>query len=90
MRKPLVQIPTLRTVSTKHPKGFVPPTEEDLTELRESVQEFTSESPYVLSIGLTLTVILQPGREITEDVAARTDAQNEFPPEMWRKLGEAG
>lgn len=34
--------------------------------------------------------ILQPGREITEEVAARTDTQNEFPPEMWRKLGDAG
>lgn len=43
MRKPLVQIPALRSVSTKHPTGFVPPTEDDLTELRESVREFTSE-----------------------------------------------
>lgn len=25
----------------KHPKDFVPPTEEDLLELRERVQEFT-------------------------------------------------
>lgn len=30
------------------------------------------------------------GREITEEVAARTDQQNEFPAGMWKKLGEAG
>ena len=29
-------------------------------------------------------------REIPEDVAARTDKQNEFPNEMWQKFGEAG
>jgi isovaleryl-CoA dehydrogenase len=57
--------------TTKHPRGFVPPTEDDLLELRESVQEFTK-------------------REIPEEVAARTDAQNEFPAEMWKKLGNAG
>ncbi|KAF2703786.1 aromatic compound dioxygenase [Pleomassaria siparia CBS 279.74] len=33
--------PTRRHASTKHPKGFVPPTQDDLTELRERVQEFT-------------------------------------------------
>ncbi|KAF2803383.1 uncharacterized protein BDZ99DRAFT_512158 [Mytilinidion resinicola] len=32
---------TRRAASSKHPKGFVPPTKEDLNELRESVQEFT-------------------------------------------------
>lgn len=41
-RKPLL-IPAYRSISTKHPKGFVAPTEEDLNELRERVQEFTSE-----------------------------------------------
>lgn len=30
------------------------------------------------------------GREITEEVAARTDQQNEFPAGMWKKFGEAG
>ena len=40
-RKPLIQPPALRTLVTKHPKNFVPPTEEDLVELRERVQEFT-------------------------------------------------
>ncbi|KAK2754376.1 hypothetical protein FQN54_007020 [Arachnomyces sp. PD_36] len=69
--RPLVQLPAWRAASTKHPKGFVPPTEEDLAELRERVQEFTR-------------------REIPEDVALRTDQQNEFPAEMWKKLGEAG
>ncbi|KAK4935952.1 hypothetical protein LTR10_023073 [Elasticomyces elasticus] len=29
-------------------------------------------------------------REIPEEVAARTDSSNEFPNEMWKKLGEAG
>lgn len=32
-----------RCLSTKHPKGFVPPTAEELTELRERVQDFTRE-----------------------------------------------
>ncbi|KAL4904509.1 hypothetical protein BDW74DRAFT_185469 [Aspergillus multicolor] len=66
-------IPAVRTLATitKHPTGFKPPTEDDLVELRESVQEFTR-------------------REIPEEVAARTDAQNEFPAEMWKKLGDAG
>ncbi|KAE8151128.1 acyl-CoA dehydrogenase/oxidase [Aspergillus avenaceus] len=71
IRKPLIQTPALRSFATKHPKGFEPPTEDDLLELRERVQEFTR-------------------REITEDVAAQTDAQNEFPAEMWKKLGDAG
>jgi alkylation response protein AidB-like acyl-CoA dehydrogenase len=30
------------------------------------------------------------GREIPAEVAARTDEQNNFPPEMWKKMGEAG
>ena len=30
------------------------------------------------------------GREISEDIAARTDRDNEFPMEMWKKLGDAG
>lgn len=29
-------------------------------------------------------------REIPEDVAARTDKTNAFPPDMWQKLGDAG
>lgn len=29
-------------------------------------------------------------REIPEEVAAKTDRENEFPNEMWRKFGEAG
>ena len=29
-------------------------------------------------------------REIPEDVAARTDRENDFPHNMWKKLGEAG
>jgi isovaleryl-CoA dehydrogenase len=35
-------------------------------------------------------LIKESGREIPEEVAARTDQQNEFPAEMWKKLGEAG
>ena len=30
-----------RSASSKHPRGFLPPNAEDLTELRERVQEFT-------------------------------------------------
>jgi isovaleryl-CoA dehydrogenase len=60
-----------RNASSKHPKGFEPPTPADLTELRERVQEFTR-------------------REITEEVAAKTDKGNAFPNEMWQKLGDAG
>lgn len=37
-----------------------------------------------------LILIRIQGREIPEEVAARTDSQNEFPAEMWRKLGDAG
>ena len=29
-------------------------------------------------------------REIPEEVAARTDKDNEFPMDMWGKLGQAG
>lgn len=38
------------------------------------------------------TILTDPvaGREIPAEVAARTDEQNNFPPEMWKKLGEAG
>ncbi|PSK42389.1 Short/branched chain specific acyl-CoA dehydrogenase, mitochondrial [Elsinoe australis] len=60
-----------RRASTKHPKGFVPPTQEDLDELRERTVEFAR-------------------REIPEEVAWKTDQGNEFPMEMWQKMGEAG
>jgi isovaleryl-CoA dehydrogenase len=60
-----------RHASSKHPKGFEPPTPADLTELRERVQEFTR-------------------REITDEIAAKTDKSNAFPNEMWQKLGDAG
>ena len=30
------------------------------------------------------------GREIPEEVAAKTDRENTFPSALWRKLGEAG
>jgi isovaleryl-CoA dehydrogenase len=42
MRTPLIYTPASRSLATKHPKGFVPPTEDELLELRERVQEFTS------------------------------------------------
>lgn len=44
VQRPLVQTPVWRMLSTKHPKGFQLPTEDDLAELRERVQEFTSKS----------------------------------------------
>ncbi|KAH6644242.1 Intradiol ring-cleavage dioxygenase [Boeremia exigua] len=61
----------IRHASTKHPANFTPPSQSDLDELRESVQEFAR-------------------REIPEEVAARTDRDNAFPNDMWRKFGEAG
>ncbi|KAK3719993.1 hypothetical protein LTR37_004116 [Vermiconidia calcicola] len=60
-----------RAASTKHPKGFTPPTNDDLEELRERTIEFAR-------------------REITFDVAQATDHNNEFPNDMWQKMGEAG
>ncbi|KAI4215317.1 MAG: hypothetical protein LQ351_002217 [Letrouitia transgressa] len=60
-----------RAASTKHPQGFVPPSNGELQELRERVQEFTR-------------------REIPEELAAKTDQNNDFPKEMWNKFGEAG
>jgi hypothetical protein len=35
-------------------------------------------------------LMLGVGREITAEVAARTDELNEFPADMWKKLGDAG
>ncbi|EMC93997.1 hypothetical protein BAUCODRAFT_217911 [Baudoinia panamericana UAMH 10762] len=55
----------------KHPKGFRPPSPDELEELRERTIEFAR-------------------REITYEVAQSTDHQNEFPHEMWKKLGSAG
>ena len=60
-----------RAASTKHPKGFVPPTQEDLDELRERTIEFAR-------------------REIPEELAQATDHKNEFPMDLWAKMGEAG
>ncbi|KAK5109871.1 hypothetical protein LTR62_006478 [Meristemomyces frigidus] len=64
-------IQCLRHASTKHPKNFTPPTQEDLEDLRERTIDFAR-------------------REITHDVAQTTDHSNEFPNEMWKKLGSAG
>ncbi|EXA40547.1 isovaleryl-CoA dehydrogenase [Fusarium oxysporum f. sp. raphani 54005] len=71
--RPAVTLPAIqsRLHSSKHPKGFEAPSNEELEELRERVQEFAR-------------------REITEEVAAKTDKTNAFPAEMWQKLGEAG
>lgn len=77
-----------RAASTKHPRSFVPPTIEDLTELRDRVQEFTSRIDYSPQKRGELTVY--KGREITEELAAKTDRDNEFPMELWKKFGEAG
>ncbi|KAL8647222.1 MAG: hypothetical protein Q9210_005685 [Variospora velana] len=64
-----------RAASTKHPKNFSPPSSEELVELRERVQDFTP---------------VNAGREIPEEVAAKTDHDNAFPNDMWKKFGEAG
>ncbi|GAB7343508.1 hypothetical protein MBLNU457_1521t1 [Dothideomycetes sp. NU457] len=70
---PQTRIPTQwqRAASTKHPRGFSPPTSDELAELKERTREFAL-------------------REISEEVAQKTDNQNEFPMEMWQKMGEAG
>jgi isovaleryl-CoA dehydrogenase len=60
-----------RHASTKHPKGFTPPTQDDLEELRERTIEFAR-------------------REIPQDFAQTVDHTNEFPNDMWKKMGEAG
>ncbi|CAK7267667.1 hypothetical protein SEPCBS119000_002670 [Sporothrix epigloea] len=60
-----------RYASSKHPKGFTPPSADDLEELRERVQEFAR-------------------REVSEEVAAAADKNNDFPASLWSKLGEAG
>jgi len=60
-----------RLASTKHPKGFSPPAQADLDELRERTIEFAR-------------------REIPNEVAQKVDHSNEFPMEMWKKMGEAG
>lgn len=76
----------VRAASTKHPAGFTPPTEDDLVELRERVQDFTSMSVSRRRCSL----LTAAGREIPAEVAAQTDEQNNFPAEMWKKLGDAG
>lgn len=78
-----------RNLSTKHPAGFEPPTEDDLLELRERVQEFTRmvNSSFFF---VQFVLIFRAGREISAEVAARTDELNEFPADMWKKLGDAG
>ncbi|KAK2748916.1 hypothetical protein FQN57_007199 [Myotisia sp. PD_48] len=40
-RTQLTPLSSWRAASTKHPSGFTPPTDEELVELRERVQEFT-------------------------------------------------
>lgn len=39
---------------------------------------------------IVLLLTLRVGREIPEDLAVKTDRDNEFPKHMWKKLGEAG
>lgn len=77
-----------RSASSKHPRGFAPPSVEDLSELRERVQEFTRKHQISFRSLLVTNEVL--GREIPEDVAAKTDSDNEFPRDMWEKLGQAG
>ena len=81
---------TKRAASTKHPEGFVAPSSEDLLELRERVQEFTSRQYFDMTCLQNSELIDNIGREIPEDLAAKTDRENEFPLDMWRKLGDAG
>lgn len=78
-----------RPISTKHPNGFVPPTRDDLEELRDRTREFARKSSHFTGYR-RLTNIPSLGREVIEEVAQRTDHHNEFPMDMWGKLGEAG
>jgi hypothetical protein len=43
-----------------------------------------------LEVGIRTDKAWHLEREIPEEVAARTDRENEFPNEMWKKFGEAG
>lgn len=78
-----------RPISTKHPNGFVPPTRDDLEELRDRTREFARRSKHSAQCR-HFADLPSLGREITEEVAQRTDHHNEFPMDMWGKLGEAG
>lgn len=86
-----------RYASSKHPKGFVAPTTEELNDLRDRVQDFTSMSTTMSPCSNwygsktdSLTGICRSGREIPEKVADKTDSSNDFPKDMWKKLGDAG
>lgn len=46
-----------RAASTKHPKNFSPPSSEELTELRERVQDFT-RGDYPSRVSTTISLIL--------------------------------
>ena len=37
-----------------------------------------------------IVLILHLGREIPEELAVKTDRDNEFPKHMWKKFGAAG
>ncbi|KAI9732195.1 MAG: hypothetical protein M1834_004292 [Cirrosporium novae-zelandiae] len=73
---------TYASSSSKHPEGFVQPTSEDLEELRERTIEFASKT--------FLQQFVVSRREISPDVAAKTDRENQFPMDLWKKLGDAG
>jgi len=57
-------------------------------ELRERVQDFT-RMVFVVSLDFLLLTEIS-GREIPESFAEKVDKENDFPSEMWEKLGEAG
>ena len=52
--------------------------------------EFRNLPASLLTQSAYLIVNGRLGREIPEEVAAKTDHDNEFPSTMWKKLGEAG
>lgn len=87
-QRSIISLNARRAASTKHPQGFVPPTNEDLNELRERVQEFTRVW-YSSSVFRHLLTCYE-GREIPEELAQITDHSNAFPNDMWQKLGGAG
>jgi hypothetical protein len=52
----------------------------------------SKNSPVSTAYGIQTKIASESliGREIPEEIAARTDRENEFPMELWKKLGEAG
>ena len=87
-RTSLAPLNQRRAASSKHPRGFVAPTQADLQELRERVQDFTRWFGH--DLGQAGADLELADREISSEVAQETDQSNNFPSHMWKKMGNAG